>query len=140
MLKDELKAMLIQAKYDYDVCKEIEHIIAKLMNDIKKTSKIILESSDKIVNDICVDKIDKLVIRIKDEENKVDKCIERKNRIEYLIAQIDQPYSAVLYMRYVSFHDFKKIADLLNYSDKRIYQLHNLALDLLDEILVKNKD
>ena len=42
-----------------------------------------------------------------------------------------QPYRVIFYLKYISLLTFDQIADKLNYSTKRIYQLHNEGLDII---------
>lgn len=50
------------------------------------------------------------------------------NEVERRIESLDQPYKNILYMKYVNELKMDEIADKLNYSIKRIYQLKDIAV------------
>lgn len=135
MREEKLKIMLIQAKFDHELCKEKEREIGKILNEIKRLSKIINESDNQHIIDLCNQKREVHAAKIKEEEEKIMLCSIRKNEIDSIINTVEHPYCIILYMRYISFYDFKKIAQMLNFSDKRIYQLHKIGLQMLSKLL-----
>lgn len=74
------------------------------------------------------------------EESQIAKFINKKKDIEMLLQKTSQPYQTLLYLKYISFLTFDQIADRMNYSTKRIYQLHSEALNTLLIIINKTKD
>ena len=69
----------------------------------------------------------------------ISKIVKKKKYIETLFQKLIQPYQILMYLRYISFLTFDEIADRMNYSTKRIYQLHTEALNkLLDVINIKS--
>ena len=70
------------------------------------------------------------------EEAEMSKIIEKKKHIENLLQNLTQPYRTIMYMKYITFLTFDQIADRMNYSTKRIYQLHGEAINKL--LLVVN--
>ena len=72
---------------------------------------------------------------LKYEQEQIAKIIERNKEIEALIYKLPQPYQTVIYFKYISSFSFYEIADKLEFSSKRIYQLHSEGLDKLLEIL-----
>ena len=64
--------------------------------------------------------------------------IEKKKNIESLIQSLSQPYKTIMYMKYVSFMTFDEIASKMNYSTKRIYQLHSEGFSRLLDIVSSN--
>ena len=72
---------------------------------------------------------------LKYEQEQIAKIIERNKEIETLIYKFPQPYQTVIYFKYISSLSFYEIAGNLEYSSKRIYQLHSEGLDKLLEIL-----
>ena len=65
------------------------------------------------------------------EEAEMSKIIEKKKHIENLLQNLSQPYRTIMYMKYITFLTFDQIADRMNYSTKRIYQLHGEAINKL---------
>ena len=70
------------------------------------------------------------------EEAEMSKIIDKKKLIENLLQNLTQPYRTIMYMKYITFLTFDQIADRMNYSTKRIYQLHGEAINKL--LLVVN--
>ena len=62
------------------------------------------------------------------EKELVNKILEKKYYIENIIHQLSQPYKTIMFMKYISFLSFDQIAAKMNYSTKRIYQLHSEGL------------
>jgi len=65
------------------------------------------------------------------EEEALLLILNKKKQIENEINNLDQPYKIVLYFRYIRLNSFGEIANSLNYSTKRIYQLHQEGLNEL---------
>ena len=64
--------------------------------------------------------------------------INWNKEIETLIYKLPQPYQIVIYFKYISSFSFYEIAGNLEYSSKRIYQLHSEGLEKLLEIMKQN--
>ena len=64
---------------------------------------------------------------------------DKKLFIEKLVQQLQQPYKNVIYFKYIRNFNNDQIADKLNYSINRIYQLHKEGLRRL-QILIHNQD
>ncbi|MBQ3158430.1 MAG: DUF1492 domain-containing protein [Clostridia bacterium] len=69
------------------------------------------------------------------EEAELTKILKKKKKIEQLFEEIGQPYKTILYLKYISFLTIDQIADRMNYSSKRIYQLHSEGLVKLVELI-----
>ena len=115
MLKEELKRLLEDYWYDNqylkEKAKEVESIDTLMHFD---------KNSDFIKN------------TKKYEESEMSKIIEKKKYIERLIQKLNQPYRTIMYFKYITSLTFDQIAARMNYSTKRIYQLHSEAInDLL---------
>ena len=78
--------------------------------------------------------IEKLLQEQRKEELELLEIIRKKNAIEQRIDKLRQPYKNVLLYRYVSLYSFGEIAKKMNYSTKRIYQLHQEGIDLYKKI------
>lgn len=118
MLKNELKVLLEDYWYDNQYLKEKAKEVES-MNLLIRSGK----SSD-------------FILRTKQyEESEMSKIIEKKKHIEGLFQKLNQPYRTIMYMKYISFLTFDQIADRMNYSTKRIYQLHGEAISILLKII-----
>lgn len=118
MNKEELKKYLENYKFDSKFLQEkIQEvsILTKSINNDKNMSF--------------------MLPTLKYEQEQIAKIIERNKDIETLIYKLPQPYQTVIYFKYISSFSFYEIADKLEYSSKRIYQLHSEGLDKLLEIL-----
>lgn len=63
-------------------------------------------------------------------EKRVIKALEKRQLMLSRIDKMNQPFKNVLYFRYVCMKTFDEIALKMNYSTKRIYQLHQKALEI----------
>lgn len=68
---------------------------------------------------------------LKYKQEQIAKIIERNKNIETLIYKLPQPYQTVIYFKCISSLSFYEIAGILEYSSKRIYQLHSEGLEKL---------
>ena len=71
----------------------------------------------------------------KQEEEILFKLLAKKKRIDQLIERLNQPYRIIMYLKYITFLTFDQIADQMNYSTKRIYQLHSEGVNKLQELI-----
>lgn len=114
MLKEELKNMLEEYWYDNQFLKE-------------KAKEV--EAMDTLIR---MGKGSDFIATTKQYEvSEMSKIIEKKKYIERLFQNLNQPYRTIMYMKYIVFLTFDQIADRMNYSTKRIYQLHSEALSIL---------
>lgn len=114
MLKEELKIMLEEYWYDNQFLKE-------------KAKEV--EAMDTLIR---MGKGSDFIATTKQYEvSEMSKIIEKKKYIEGLFQNLNQPYRTIMYMKYIVFLTFDQIADRMNYSTKRIYQLHSEALSIL---------
>ena len=116
-------------KYDY------EYFVERFKNAKEfKTIINILNNKTQIVADskksLELEEIEKEQI---DEENALLNMIKQKHAVEERIDKLQQPYKSVLLYRYVSLYSFGEIAQKMNYSTKRIYQLHQKGVELYIE-------
>ena len=114
MIKEELKLLLEAYWYDNKYLEE-------KTKEIEKMSKIIENEN-----------FSNLAFDTKHyEETELTKILEKKKNIENLFHTLTQPYKTLMYMKYISFLTFDQIADRMNYSTKRIYQLHSEGINKL---------
>ena len=64
------------------------------------------------------------------EEKQLLTALESKQKIHKQINSMEAPFRNVLYFRYICNNSFSEIAFKMNYSTKRIYQLHKEALNI----------
>lgn len=114
MLKSELKTLLEDYWYDNQYLKEKAKEVESINSLIRsgKASEFIMNTKNY-------------------EESEMSKIVEKKKYIEGLFQKLNQPYRTIMYMKYISFLTFDQIADRMNYSTKRIYQLHSEAISIL---------
>ncbi len=144
MTKEKIKRLLESYKYDVQLFNEKLKDVNKLKNDISKLAesnkvyKMSQISSTEIENNF-----NSFIERQIVEENKLLTILNKKQKIEEYINKLPQPYQTIFYLKYISLMSFEEIAETLNYSIKRIYQLHNEGLATLmnnsTENLSKNK-
>lgn len=104
---------------------EKQYIVEKL-ESLKQTRKFL--NTLKGEDDFNMEFIEG-ISEIKENEYKnLKDILEKLQNIENKVKLVEYPYRSVLYYRYIKGFDFKRISQKLNYSLKRIYQLHKEAL------------
>lgn len=145
MNKQELKTLLESLHFDNQYYIEKN----KELEKNKKQTEAILARYKNLINipnttkDEIYEKTNNLIQSQIREEEQLLKIIERKQNLEKAIEQIEQPYRTLFYLKYVTSLTFDQVADRMNYSSKRIYQLHREGLDVLLDYINKaqnNKD
>ena len=114
MNKEELKNLLEDYWFDNQYLKEK----SKEINNVSKLFSY--SSSSQLLDD-----------SLQYEEAQIKNILCKKQKVESLIQSLNQPYKTIMYMKYITFLTFDQIADRMNYSTKRIYQLHNEGLTKL---------
>ena len=83
--------------------------------------------------------LDKAVAELVDAQEKTAAEVTRLARLETEIActidRVPEPYRTLLYERYINGRTWEQIAVRLNYSYRRVTQLHGEALKLLKDCL-----
>lgn len=126
MNKEQLKIFLEEYWYDNQYMSEKLKEIEKIKSQKQKISTYEIKHLD--------DKNSPLIIAEQQENIILRNIVKKKQKIEELIASLNQPYKTILYFKYICFLTFDQIADKMNYSTKRIYQLHGDALGKLTQI------
>lgn len=132
MSKDEIKKILTNVKYDKQYYSEKCNAAKKIAKEIDNLT--VAFSQQNVQNCVMIEMaeiIDALRAQCTEINAKASKILGNVRKVEEMIEQLDYPYKSVMYFRYIIGHDFGKIAQLMNYSDKRIYQLHAIAIELL---------
>lgn len=100
--------------------KKIENLFVQL-NDMRIKKQDTKEINEKL----------QIIIKQQDvEQKKLLKLLSKKQKIEKRIEKLTQPYRNVFFLRYIRGNSFDEIAAKMNYSTKRIYQLHKEGLDI----------
>ena len=121
MERETLKSLFEEYWFDNQYLKE-------KVKEVETVNKLLLTERDSTL----------LLNTKKYEEAEMSKIIEKKKYIESLIQELSQPFRTIMYMKYITFLTFDQIADRMNYSTKRIYQLHTEALNKL--LIVVNNE
>lgn len=115
--------------HDCQYLKEMKNIIqqddfglTKIYSSLKEMKALKLEIGDLDI------KLKKIMEKIIKDEEQFIAAVEKKQQIHNQINSIEQPYRNILYFRYVCDKTFDQIAFKMNYSTKRIYQLHKEAI------------
>ncbi|HIT61870.1 MAG TPA: DUF1492 domain-containing protein [Candidatus Caccovivens faecavium] len=120
MTKEELKSLFEDYWYDNQYLKE--------------KSKEIMTTNNYLANTDAKNFFDD---SINYEKQQIALILHKKQHIESLIQTLNQPYKTLMYLKYITFLTFDQIADRMSYSTKRIYQLHNEAINKILEDLNK---
>ena len=124
MNKDELRKYLESFVYD-------QQYLNEKVKEVKN-AKIIAE---KIFHDN-----DKEYSQFESsEKQRILNLYLKKQQMEDMFQTLGQPYRTLMFLKYISFLTFDQIAWQMNYSTKRIYQLHNNALTQLLYKINKNE-
>lgn len=122
MTKEELKSLFEDYWYDNQYLKE--------------KSKEIMTTNNYLANTDAKNFFDD---SINYEKQQIALILHKKQHIESLIQTLNQPYKTLMYLKYITFLTFDQIADRMSYSTKRIYQLHNEAINkILDNLNKKD--
>lgn len=73
--------------------------------------------------------IDNIIEQVVGNEGTLIGIMRKKQNIEKVIENLNQPDRTIIYLRYLRFYTFDQIADKMHYSTKRIYQLHAIAIE-----------
>ena len=120
MTREELKSLFEDYWYDNQYLKE--------------KSKEIMTTNNYLANTDAKNFFDD---SINYEKQQIALILHKKQHIESLIQTLNQPYKTLMYLKYITFLTFDQIADRMSYSTKRIYQLHNEAINKILEDLNK---
>lgn len=77
--------------------------------------------------------VEKLVDMQAEANRRIDEYINERDRIIGQIQELEFPYSAILFKRYVEYKDFMVVADELDYNYSWMLELHGKALHAFTE-------
>ncbi len=132
---DKQISELEQYKYDCEYVKEKKKELEDLVNGIKDLAERLRFYKDNNFNvEEYKERLDMMIEKSNVEEKRLLEILERKQTIEEKINLLDQPYRNVLYLKYIRAYTIDEVALNMNYSSKRIYQLHRIALEKYLEV------
>lgn len=117
-------------RYEYEYLKEKTKELEKLKLEIEKSFNRLTELQNKNIDIKNLNsKIKKIIEKQSLEETQILNILSKKQKIENQINCLDQPYKTIFFLRYIRANTFDEIALKMNYSTKRIYQLHKIGID-----------
>lgn len=123
----ELKSYAYELQYYNEKLKDMEKL-TKVINELKsKLSDMKIKGYDTTLTVIELNNLeDKQVLLSKTLSN----ILNKNQKVESKIEDMFQPYKNILFLKYVKNLSFDEIATKMNYSSKRIYQLHKIAVSM----------
>ena len=120
--------------YDTQYLKEMKTLIEQEDFGINKIYSSLQQMKIlKIETDELDLKLKNVIDKLFQEETNILTALENKQKIHRQINSIEPPFRNVLYFRYICNNTFSEIAFKMNYSTKRIYQLHKKAISIYCE-------
>ncbi len=130
MTKERIKSELESYIYDYQYYKEKSIERDKSINDLEKSLNRIKNIGENMKDSTIINnRLEYMLENETREEEQLLEIIQKKQLIENIIKNLEQPDRTIMYLRYIRFFTFDEIASKMNYSTKRIYQLHTIALE-----------
>ena len=134
MNKNSLIKELENYKYDFLYFQEKSKEIEKLKQETQKSYARLMEMKN---NQMDTKNLNAHLQFILDKQTKEEETLlsilSKKQEIENRIAKLDQPYRNIFFFKYINMNTFDEIAYKMNYSSKRIYQLHKKGLEIYCE-------
>ena len=127
LLIKELKNFCYDAQYlkEFKTLMEQEDFsLSKIYSSLEQMKTLQLE-----IHDLDL-KLKNFLDNLFQEEKQLLTALESKQKIHKQINSMEAPFRNVLYFRYICNNSFSEIAFKMNYSTKRIYQLHKEALNI----------
>ena len=132
MTKENNKNIMQLENYKFDLQFYEEKVEEMELLEIK------LDKSLCRLRDMEIKKYDTTLLnqKIKELKTQIDKLgttirnlNTQKEAIESNIESVPQPYKNILFLKYIKDYSYDKIATIMHYSTKRIYQLHKEAIN-----------
>lgn len=133
----ELESFMFDFQYYTEKSTEIETIKGQTKMSLFRLKEL---KDNNLPTELLDASITKIMQRQANEENMLLTILNKKQKIEQCIQQVEQPQQTILYLKYVRFYTFDQIAGKMNYSTKRIYQLHSSAIEKYCDIYVHLKE
>ena len=132
--KNKLVKELEALKHDSQYLEEMKKLmegedisLSKIYNNFRE-----MKAVDSTLGNIDL-KVKRILEQFSTGEKLLVSALKKRQDILGRIDTMDQPYKNILYFRYVCMKTFDQIAYQMNYSTKRIYQLHQEGLDIYCE-------
>ena len=127
-------------KYDFQYYQEKSKEIEKLKLEIQKSYERIQDMMQNKIDTTELNiQLQQIINKQSKEEDFLLSILNKKQEIENRIASLDQPYKNIFFMKYINLNTFDEIALKMNYSTKRIYQLHKKGLRIYCELYSKQE-
>ena len=141
MEQSELIKDLESYKYDFQYYQEKSREIEKLKKEIQKSYERLQDMKKKKIDATELNsQLQQIIDKQSKEENFLLSILSKKQDIENRISLLDQPYKNIFFMKYINLNTFDEIALKMNYSTKRIYQLHKKGLAIYCELYSKDQN
>lgn len=133
----EAKAYLMQYR---DAAKRVDAIRMHL-DDLRAMAVKITPNygGEAGVVSVCSDNLGAAIAKIVDAENRlnheVQELIDKQDEIERVIKSIPEPYSTLLYERYINGKTWEQIAVCMNYGYRQTLRLHGQALLRMQNVI-----
>ena len=138
---NNFKKDLENYKYDFQYYQEKSREIDRLKKEIQKSYERLMEMMNNKIDITDLNcKLQQIIDKQSEEENFLLSILNKKQTIEKRIDSLEQPYKNILFMKYINLNTFDEIALKMNYSTKRIYQLHKKGLSIYCELYSKKED
>lgn len=124
---NELKNYIFDKQYLLEKTEETENLkqqIGKLTIQIEDAKK------KQVENHNAENKLKILINKLNTLQDDIINLVSKRTNVEDIIDSIVPPYRNILYLKYICNYTFDQIAFKMNYSTKRIYQLHKAALEI----------
>lgn len=136
MTKQDLKKRLEDYWYDNQYYIEKSKEVEKFKLEIAKIIDPNMTLGNKSAfSEQLNDQYTQFIQKQLEETNKLLIMLENKEKVEGYIQLLPQPHRTLFYLKYITCLTFDQVAAKMNYSTKRIYQLHNEGLEkILDKL------
>jgi len=136
MDKEKLKEILEEYWFDNQYLKEKSDELERMRNQTYVILDRYNELHDKHMDTRGLEtQLSAIINAHVDEEQRLINLLKKKRFIEDLIQTLPQPYKTLFYFKYIVFLNFDEVSKKMNFSSKRLYQLHNEGLEKLLEFL-----
>lgn len=130
-LIQDLENYWFDSQYHLERCKDVEKLNLEIVKLKAKVHDMEYKHYDATSVNI---QIEILNSKLAMEEKALKSYAQKRKYIEDRIDKMPQPYKNILFLKYLKNNSFDEIASKMNYSSKRIYQLHKEALDKYSKI------
>lgn len=125
--KKELNEYRENIKYVQEKQEDVEEIRNTLVNTTTKLSPT-KTSNGSMSTDKFSDGLDRIEEIEKDKNKKLAELLTKKFVIDEKIDKLQYPHRDILFMRYARRKSWRDIATELDYTDRRVHQIHSEAL------------